>query len=49
MGIFSHDEEPMWSDVIALENKIESLEKENKKLRQQVKELESKLNAKKEK
>ena len=48
MGIFSHDEEPMWSDVITLENKIESLEKENRKLRQQVKELEAELNAKKE-
>lgn len=32
MGIFSNDEEPIWSDVFALQDKLKRLQEENKRL-----------------
>jgi hypothetical protein len=45
MGIFSHDEEPDWSDIASLQEQIAKLEKENKKLKAEKKELIGVVNA----
>lgn len=34
MGIFSSDEEPMWSDVFALQDDLKRLQEENEKLKE---------------
>lgn len=39
MGIFSSDEEPSWSDVIYLEEKVKVINDENENLKQLNKEL----------
>ena len=36
MGIFSSDEDPSWTDVINYQGKIEELEQENRKLKEEL-------------
>lgn len=36
MGIFSSDEEPMWSDVFALQDKLKYLQEENETLKKKL-------------
>lgn len=45
MGIFSQDEQPDWSDIVSLQKQIGDLEKENKKLKDEKKELIAVVNA----
>lgn len=41
MGIFSHDEDPCWSDVIYLEEQVKELKAENERLKESNEELTS--------
>lgn len=43
MGIFSYDEEPMWSDVFTLQDKIKRLQKENEELKSRLKTLDDEV------
>lgn len=39
MGIFSHDEDPSWSDVIYYEEQVKELKAENERLKQTLQEI----------